>query len=90
MIYSGRHAECHDLFYQGKPYREEAQYAAGLVRACLPTAQTMLDLGCGTGLRCLELARLGFQVCGIDQSEAMLAAARRHVAAADQGADVKF
>jgi len=90
MIYAGRHAECHDLFYQGKPYPEEAQYAAGLVRARLPTARTVLDLGCGTGLRCLELARLGFQVCGIDQSEAMLAAARRHVAAAEQGANVKF
>ena len=82
MSYSGKHAECYDLFYQDKPYREEAQYAAALIRARFPAAQSILDLGCGTGLRCLELARQGYKVSGVDQSASMLNAAGRHLAAA--------
>ena len=82
MSYSGKHAECYDLFYQDKPYRVEAQYAAALIRARFPAAKTILDLGCGTGLRCLELARQGYKVSGVDQSASMLCAARRHLSAA--------
>jgi SAM-dependent methyltransferase len=82
MTYSGKHAECYDLFYQDKPYHEEAQYASALIRARFPAAKTILDLGCGTGLRCLELARQGYKVSGIDQSASMLDAAARHLAAA--------
>jgi SAM-dependent methyltransferase len=82
MIYSRRYANYYDLFYQEKPYKEEAAYAAGLVKTRSPEAKTMLDLGCGTGLRSLEFARLGFEVLGVDQSEAMLDAARGHLVAA--------
>jgi SAM-dependent methyltransferase len=82
MIYGLSHANHYDLFYPDKPYREEAAYAVDLVKARSPEAKTILDLGCGTGLRSLEFARLGFEVLGVDQSEAMLAAAREHLAAA--------
>jgi 2-polyprenyl-6-hydroxyphenyl methylase/3-demethylubiquinone-9 3-methyltransferase len=37
-----------------------------------------LDLGCGGGLLCEPLARLGAQVTGIDASERNIATARRH------------
>jgi SAM-dependent methyltransferase len=84
MIYSHKTADCYDMFYQEKPYREEAAYAAGLIKARFQQAKTLFDLGCGTGLRSLELARLGFRVCGVDQSSAMLSAARRHLAAAPE------
>jgi SAM-dependent methyltransferase len=92
MIYASKHAECYDLFYQEKPYREEAQYAARLIKARFPDAKTLLDLGCGTGMRSLELARLGFKVCGVDQSPSMLAAARHHLSSATDvsPADVEF
>jgi SAM-dependent methyltransferase len=82
MIYARQYANYYDLFYQDKPYDQEAAYAAGLIKARSPEAKTILDLGCGTGLRSLEFARLGFEVLGIDQSEAMLDAAREHLAAA--------
>ncbi|HYZ73560.1 MAG TPA: class I SAM-dependent methyltransferase [Chthoniobacterales bacterium] len=92
MIYARQYANHYDLFYRDKPYREEAAYAAGLVRARSPRAKTMVDLGCGTGLRSLEFARLGFEVLGLDQSEAMLDQARGHLAVATDlsSANVEF
>jgi SAM-dependent methyltransferase len=83
MTYSGKHAEYYDLFYKDKPYREEAEYALRLIRSRRAELARILDLGCGTGLRCLELARRGYTVCGVDQSASMLAVARQHLVAAD-------
>ena len=39
-----------------------------------------LDLGCGTGVQTLALARLGLAVCGIDFSDTMLAEYRERTA----------
>jgi SAM-dependent methyltransferase len=39
----------------------------------------VLDVCCGTGLLTAELAALGYQVVGLDSSEAMLARARRRL-----------
>ena len=82
MSYLGKHAEFYDLFYKDKPYRDEAKYVADLIQRRYPDARTVLDLGCGTGLRCLEMARHGYKVTGLDQSPAMLAAARRNLSMA--------
>jgi SAM-dependent methyltransferase len=38
---------------------------------------SVLDAGCGTGRVAIELARRGFDVCGVDRDAAMLAVARR-------------
>lgn len=38
----------------------------------------LLDIGCGGGLMCEPLARLGFVVTGVDADEAALKVARRH------------
>ncbi|HXM05627.1 MAG TPA: class I SAM-dependent methyltransferase [Chthoniobacterales bacterium] len=92
MIYTDKVAQCYDLFYRDKPYREEAEYASELVKARFSGAKTLLDLGCGTGMRSLEFARLGYNVCGVDQSSSMLLAARQHLAEAPDipAAQVEF
>jgi 2-polyprenyl-6-hydroxyphenyl methylase/3-demethylubiquinone-9 3-methyltransferase len=48
----------------------------------------VLDVGCGGGLICEPLARLGARVSGLDPSRASVAAARRH--AAGQGLDIDY
>jgi SAM-dependent methyltransferase len=48
----------------------------------------ILELGCGTGRVLLPLAHAGYQVTGVDVSPAMLAVARRKVAAEDLGSRI--
>jgi len=48
----------------------------------------ILDIGCGTGRHSIELAKRGYNLTGIDLSEAMLAQAK--LKAAEAGVDVKF
>ena len=50
----------------------------------------VLELGCGSGRVCLVLARAGFDVTGVDSSEAMLALARAKVADAGLSARVRL
>lgn len=52
------------------------------------TAREALDIGCGTGFLCLELAALGHRVTGVDLAPAMLAAAQKK--AAGQGRAIRF
>jgi len=54
----------------------------------LPAGSTILDIGCGTGRHSIGLARHGFKVTGVDQSEGMLAEAKK--AAAKAGAEVEW
>jgi len=54
----------------------------------LPAGAKILDLCCGQGRHSLELARRGFQVVGVDLSEALLYAARKR--AESEGLNVTF
>jgi SAM-dependent methyltransferase len=54
----------------------------------LPAEAKVLDLCCGQGRHSLELARRGFQVVGVDLSEALLYAARKR--AESEGLSVTF
>lgn len=71
------YADLYDDLYQDKDYGAEcdvierifATYGEGRVR-------TILDLGCGTGSHAVPLAQRGYDVAGVDRSEAMLARAR--------------
>jgi SAM-dependent methyltransferase len=54
----------------------------------LPSGRRILDVGCGTGRHSIGLAKLGFQITGIDISSGMLAEARK--SAAEAGVDVHW
>lgn len=51
---------------------------------------TLLDLGCGGGLLCEPLTRLGFRVTGIDASPSLVAVARRHAEASGLAIDYRI
>jgi len=60
------------------------------IRAVKPFAGLrLLDIGCGGGLVSEPLARLGFDVTGIDAGEAMLEVARGHAAASGVAVDYR-
>ena len=50
---------------------------------------TLLDLGCGGGLLCEPLARLGFKVTGIDASPGLVEAAKIHAAQSNLAIDYR-
>ncbi|GGE05663.1 ubiquinone biosynthesis O-methyltransferase [Tsuneonella deserti] len=50
--------------------------------------KTALDVGCGAGLLCEPLARLGAEVTGVDAAAENIAAARDH--AAGSGLDIRY
>ncbi len=54
----------------------------------LPPGASVVDVPCGPGDHCIELARRGFRVTGVDRSEVLLEHARRR--AADAGVAPTF
>lgn len=80
------YSKYYDLLYQNKKYREEALFIDKLIKEYKPEANTLLDLGCGTGTHDFIFAELGYQITGVDQSEQMLEVARnRHGADRKKG-----
>jgi ubiquinone/menaquinone biosynthesis C-methylase UbiE len=58
---------------------QRRDYVCEYVRGHLATASEVLDLGCGTGIICEQLARDGMRVVGMDLSADMVSHARAHV-----------
>jgi SAM-dependent methyltransferase len=75
-----RYAHYYNVLYRDKDYTQEAQYVHQLVQRYAPQTKTVLELGCGTGRHASELARQGYQVHGMDQSETMLQQAAEYQA----------
>jgi SAM-dependent methyltransferase len=69
-------AQYYDALYHFKDYRHAAEQLRGLVKECAPAAQTLLDVGCGTG-RHLEYLRSFYRVEGLDISPDLLGIARQ-------------
>jgi len=66
----------YDLLYRDKDYNKEGHYVAEILRRHNPGAQTILELGSGTGNYSKILANLGFIVTGIEQNERMMSLAK--------------
>ena len=69
------YAEYYDLLYEDKPYQAEAEFIAALITRFSGSAdstQRIIDLACGTGRHCFELAAMGYGVEGSDISAPMI------------------
>lgn len=74
----GGAAEFYDLLYsEQKDYGAEARLIESLIRGVFPSAESLLDVGCGTGAHARSLLDLGFRVDGIDLEPAFVEIARR-------------
>lgn len=71
-------AGLYDLLHQRHDFAAEAEQVRSLVQARNASANTLLDVACGTG-RHLDYFRRWYEVAGIDRSPSMLAAARRRL-----------
>lgn len=74
--YSG-FAEVYDMFMDNVPYQEWSQYLTALLQENQISQGIVLDLGCGTGKMTRLLARAGYDMIGVDNSEEMLQIADR-------------
>jgi len=70
------YARYYDLLYRDKDYAAEADYVAGLIKKYHPAAESILELGSGTGIHASLLAKKGFAVHGIERSQKMLSQAQ--------------
>lgn len=72
MTAFAQYAAWYDLLYEDKDYASEASFVDDQLRRHGARADTLLDLGCGTGVHALQFARRGWRVTGIDISASMI------------------
>ena len=65
-------AEVYDLFMQDIPYEQWCNYITDLLHKYGIMDGIVLELGCGTGNLTKRLASKGYDMIGVDNSEAML------------------
>ncbi|MGI6107335.1 MAG: class I SAM-dependent DNA methyltransferase [Lachnospiraceae bacterium] len=70
-------AKVYDSMMDQIPYRDWCRFVSGLLRSRGVEGGLMLELGCGTGTLTELFAAEGFDMIGVDSSEAMLAEAVR-------------
>jgi SAM-dependent methyltransferase len=83
-----RIASFYDRLMATVPYGSWMDYIEQVMEVSQFKPARILDVACGTGTVALMLARRGYQVAGIDKSEAMLEVARKK--AAKRGLDIPF
>lgn len=66
----------YDTLMQGVPYQSWVRYLERLLSARRVSPRRVLDLACGTGTVAQMLAETGYEVVGVDLSEAMITQAR--------------
>ncbi|MCY9542905.1 class I SAM-dependent methyltransferase [Paenibacillus alvei] len=76
MISYGRIAEVYDRLMGDMPYEQWVSFAnQAWERFGSGEVRSIVDLGCGTGNTAIPLAKLGYDVIGIDISDSMLSIA---------------
>ena len=82
--------DAHAPHYDANPFAQHTVAEVDFFLSLFPIARgaAILDVGCGTGRHCVELAKRGYRVTGVDVSEGMLNVARAK--AAVDGLDVAF
>jgi SAM-dependent methyltransferase len=84
-VFNEAYASAYDVMYADKNNTAECDAVVGLFQKFGDgKISRILDLGCGTGRHAVEFAKRGFDVTGVDFSEAMLSRARER-ARADGG-----
>lgn len=79
-------ASVYDLFMDNVPYESWCAYLTGILKEYGVSDGIVLDLGCGTGKLTRLLAKAGYDMIGVDNSEEMLEIARdAEYAEADAG-----
>jgi len=75
--YGRRFAELYDVIRGYRDAAGEVDVLQAVFGRSLDKGATILDLGCGTGLHAVELAKRGYKVTGIDLSADMIAVAQQ-------------
>ena len=73
------YSKYYDMLYYDKDYSKEVDYIVSLIQKNLPGTKTILDLGCGSGKHTILLAKKGYKIHGIDQSDTMLKEAKERL-----------
>ena len=75
----GDYARYYNLLYKDKDYKGEVDYIQMLItRFSTNKAESILDLGCGTGTHAYLLSKKGYSVIGVDRSKKMIKIAKTH------------
>ena len=72
----GLYAKYYNLLYDDKDYSAEVDYVIKQLKRFAPTAKSILEFGSGTGKHGMLLQKEGYDVFGLERSEAMVAEAR--------------
>jgi SAM-dependent methyltransferase len=78
----------YDRLMSDVDYAGWADYIVEIIKRNKLRPELIADLGCGTGSFCLEMAKRGYDMIGIDLSSEMLSCARQK--ALEAGADILF
>ena len=79
MILFSDYANYYDLLYKDKKYLDEVEYLKKILLNNDPEIKKILELGCGTGLHAIGLAKAGIDVTCIDKSQRMLDLAKDRI-----------
>lgn len=67
------YSKYYDLLYQDKNYSKESEFINILIKKySTRKSKAILDIGCGTGVHDIQLAKKGYSIVGIDLSSEMI------------------